>query len=345
MLRVVVPLLHGGYACTAVTPIEIFKSAGVLWNLLHGEPAEPCFEVITVTPDGGPANADTNLSLTPQTRADKVRSPDLVFIPAGGLTLDVVTRQGYDIDVVAQANCKIIPHIARWAREGAQVAGACAGVSLVAMAGLLNGRIGTAHWGLAHLYRARFPDVDWRPELLLTDTSGVYCAGGVNAASDLALYLVEKFFGHDIATKTARTLLIEMPRQWQAGFSDLVPNIQEDDPAIGNALSWLHQNFARDVQNEALAKLSGMTPRTFSRRFKAATGQTPLAYLHSLRINAAKRLLENERRTVQQVMAEVGYEDAIFFRNLFKRHTGESPAAYRERFQGMRINNIRGNAA
>ncbi|MFZ1988954.1 MAG: helix-turn-helix domain-containing protein [Alphaproteobacteria bacterium] len=345
MLRVVIPLLHGGYACTAVTPIEVFKSAGVIWNLLHGEKPEPCFEVVTVTADGKPVHADTNLSLTPQTSAAEVSTPDLIFIPAGGLTLDVVTRNGYDIDAVAKPNAAIIPHIARWASEGAQVAGACAGVSLVAMAGLLDGRIATAHWGLAHLYKARFPKVDWRPELLLTDAGGIYCGGGVNAASDLALYLVEKFFGRDVAAKTARALLIEMPRPWQAAFSDLAPNIQEGDPSIGRALAWLHQNFARDVQNDALAEMVGMSPRTFSRRFKGATGQTPLTYLHSVRISAAKRLLENERRTVQDVMKQVGYEDAIFFRNLFKRHTGEAPAAYRERFAGMRINTRRENAA
>ncbi len=345
MLRVVVPLLHGGYACTAVTPTEIFKSAGVLWNLLHGEEAQPCFEVITVTPDGGPARADESLALLPQMSADKVRAPHLIFIPAGGLTLDVLTRNGYDIDAVVKPNASIIPHIERWMREGSQIAAACSGVCLLAMTGLLDGRIATAHWGLAHLYRERFPSVDWRPELLLTDTGGIYCAGGVNAASDLALYLVEKFFGRDVATQTARSLLIEMPRPWQGAFSDLPPNMQDGDPSIGRALAWLHQNFAREVNNDALAALVGMTPRTFSRRFKAATGQTPLAYVHAVRISAAKRLLESERRTVQQVMTEVGYEDPVFFRNLFRRHTGDAPAAYRERFARMRINAATENAA
>lgn len=345
MLRVVVPLLHGGCACTAVTPIEIFKTAGVFWNLLHGEKPEPCFEVITVSADGQAVRTDINLGMTPQMSAGEVRAPDLVFIPAGGLTLDIVTRDGYDIDAVSKPNAAIIPHIERWASEGAQIAGACSGVALIAMAGLLDGRIATAHWGLAHLFRARFPNVDWRPELLLTDAGGIYCGGGVNAASDLALYLVEKLFGHDTAAKTARALLIEMPRAWQAAFSDLAPNIEQNDPSIGRVLAWLHQNFARDVHNDALAELVGMTPRTFSRRFKAATGQTPLAYLHSVQINAAKRLLENERRTVQDIMVQVGYEDPIFFRNLFKRHTGESPAAYRERFAGMQINAGRENAA
>jgi transcriptional regulator GlxA family with amidase domain len=154
----------------------------------------------------------------------------------------------------------------------------------------------------------------------------------VHAALDLSLYLVEKFCGHEIAMESSKALLIETPRAWQAGFAVIPLKTEHNDESISLAQDWLHQNFHRTFSLETPAKRAGMSLRNFIRRFKEATGDTPLIYLQKLRVAAAKRLLESNHRTMQEVSDAVGYQDVAFFRSLFQRHTGVSPSAYRERF-------------
>jgi len=170
------------------------------------------------------------------------------------------------------------------------------------------------------------------PELMVTEDRGFYCGGGVHAALDLSLYLVERFCGHDIAVQTAKALLIETRRAWQAGFAIVPLKTEHSDDNISSAQEWLHQNFHSSFPLEAPARRVGMSLRNFVRRFKQATGDSPLLYLQKLRVAAAKRLLESNHRTMQEISGAVGYQDVAFFRALFQRHTGFSPSAYRQRF-------------
>ena len=271
-------------------------------------------------------------------RCPRLRATDLVWVPAAGLDLETIVANGYDVDAAVARNARVIPWLQRQAAQGAEIAGVCSGVALLAAAGLLDGRRATTHWALAEQFRRRFPAVDWQPEYIVTEAPGVYCGGGVNAASDLSLYLVEKFCGREVATQCAKAMLIELPRLWQVAFAHLdVGRGQHEDEAILRAQEWLHEHYdRREVRLEALASRVGMSPRNFIRRFKDATGRTPLAYLQSLRIATAKRLLENGRGTIQEVSAAVGYDDLMFFRSLFRRHTGLSPTGYRQRFGRQR---------
>jgi transcriptional regulator GlxA family with amidase domain len=166
----------------------------------------------------------------------------------------------------------------------------------------------------------------------VTEDRGFYCGGGVHAALDRTLYLVEKFCGHDIAMQSAKAMLIETPRAWQSGFAIVPLKTEHSDDAISNAQEWLHQNFHRTFPLDAPARGVGMSLRNFVRRFKQATGDSPLIYLQKLRIAAAKRLLESDHRTMQEISVAVGYQDVAFFRQLFQRHAGVSPSAYRRSF-------------
>jgi transcriptional regulator GlxA family with amidase domain len=174
--------------------------------------------------------------------------------------------------------------------------------------------------------------VDWQPEYLVTDAGDVYCGGGINAAADLSLYLVEKFRGREIALECAKALLIEMPRTWQATFAHVAVQKSHGDRRIRRAQDWMHENYTLSINLKAVSAQVGMSHRNFIRRFKEATGQTPLNYVHALRVAAAKRLLERGDCSVQEICHAVGYEDAIFFRDLFKRYAGVCPAEYRQRF-------------
>ncbi|MBZ5574244.1 MAG: helix-turn-helix domain-containing protein, partial [Acidobacteriia bacterium] len=198
--------------------------------------------------------------------------------------------------------------------------------------GMLDGKRATTHWALADLFRQKYPRVRWMPELMVTEDHEFYCGGGVHAALDLSLYLVEKFCGHEVAMQSAKALLIETPRAWQAGFAIVPLKTDHSDDAISSAQEWMHQNFQRDFPLDAPARRVAMSLRNFVRRFKRATGDSPRTYLQKLRIAAAKRLLESDHRTMQEISDAVGYQDVAFFRQLFQRHTGVSPSAYRERF-------------
>ncbi len=164
------------------------------------------------------------------------------------------------------------------------------------------------------------------------------CGGGVYGSIDLSLYLVEHFCGHEVAVQTAKALLLDTPRIWQAAYAGQPPRSAHDDEPIQRAQSWLFGHFREEVDLDRLAAQVGMSPRNFARRFKAATATAPLAYLHRLRIDAARHELESAHRSVEEISLSVGYQDIPFFRQLFRRHTGTSPRDYRARF-GPRARN------
>jgi len=322
MIEVTVLFLDETFSSTAVGPMEVFRHAGTLWNLLTGKRQVPRFRVTTASVDGRAVNCDGPIQIKPAAAIKDIRNTDLIFIPTTGISID---------DVV-ERNAPVVPWLKRWHKRGAEIASVCSGVGLVAETGMLDGKRATTHWGLAERFREKYPRVKWMPELMVTEDHGFYCGGGVHAALDLSLYLVEKFCGHDIAMQSAKAMLIETPRAWQAGFAVVPLKTEHNDDTISSAQDWLHENFHRPFPLEAPARRVGMSLRNFVRRFKQATGDSPLTYLQKLRVAAAKRLLESDHRTVQEVSDAVGYQDVAFFRALFQRHTGVSPSAYRERF-------------
>jgi len=322
MIEVTVLFLDQTFSSTAVGPMEVFRHAGTLWNILTGKAGNPRFHVTTASATGGAVLCDGPIRIKPMTTIQNVRRSDLIFIPTTGLSLD---------DVV-ERNAPVVPWLRRWHKRGAEIASVCSGVGLVAATGMLDGKRATTHWALAERFREKYPRVKWMPELMVTEDRGFYCGGGVHAALDLSLYLVEKFCGHEIAMQSSKALLIETPRAWQAGFAVIPLRTEHKDDAISLAQDWLHENFHRTFPLEAPARRAGMSLRNFVRRFKQATGDSPLIYLQKLRVAAAKRLLENNHRTMQEISDAVGYQDVAFFRSLFQRHTGVSPSAYREKF-------------
>jgi len=322
MVDVTVLFLKETFSSTAVGPMEVFRHAGTLWNILTGKSQHPYFQVTTASADGHLVECDGPIYIKPMAAIRDVRKTDLIFIPTTGL----------GIDDVVERNAPVVPWLKRWHKRGAAIASVCSGVGLVAETGMLDGKRATTHWALAERFREKYPKVKWMPELMVTEDRGFFCGGGVHAALDLSLYLVEKFCGHEIALESSKALLIETPRAWQTGFAVIPLKTEHNDEAISLAQDWLHENFHRTFPLDAPARRVGMSLRNFVRRFKEATGDSPLAYLQKLRVAAAKRLLENDHRSMQEISDAVGYQDVAFFRSLFQRHTGVSPSAYREKF-------------
>jgi transcriptional regulator GlxA family with amidase domain len=325
MIDVTVVLLNDNYTSTAIGPIEVFHSTGVLWNLLKGEAPEPRFRVTIASIDGEPVSSPYAVRLLPQVAIGAVKKADLIIVPSSGL----------DLDNQFARHAALFPWLRKKAAQGSYIAGTCTGAAYLAEAGLLDGREATTHWATAEEYRLRYPRVNWRPEKLITEDRRVLCSGGVYSSMDLSLYLVEKLCGHDVALKCAKALLINMPRPCQSGYAVLPLSRPHDDDKVRAAEAYMEENYAKDVSFEALARRLAMSPRNFIRRFKRATGRLPGSYLQELRVAIAKGMLEDGARSLQAVSSAVGYEDAAFFRSVFKRSTGMSPGEYRENFAGF----------
>lgn len=326
MLDVTVLLLNDNYASTAIGPIEVFHSAGLLWNALKGDTPEPRFRVTIASPDGKDVTSPYSLRLCPQVSIHGVEHADLIIVPASGL----------DFESQFARHAAIFPWLKDKAAQGAHVAGICTGAAYLAEAGLLDGRLATTHWAIADDLCRRYPKVDWHPERFITEDRRMLCSGGVYASIDLSLYLVEKFCGHEIALQCAKALLLDMPRTNQSGYAVLPVSRPHDDDKIRAAEAYMKKHFASDISVEDIARHVHMSPRNFIRRFKSATGRLPGNYLQALRVTIAKEMLEDGRRSVQAISAAVGYDDAAFFRELFKRSTGMTPGEYREKFAGPR---------
>jgi transcriptional regulator GlxA family with amidase domain len=326
MIDVTVILLEGGLPSTSMAPLEIFACAGSLWGLLMGKPTAPRFRVRTATIDGRKSRNAVPVTLEPTVSLADVRRTDLVVVPTAGM----------DLEVARARNAGVIEWLARRRGRKTAVAGVCTGVSLLAAAGLLDGRPATTHWGVVDRCRAMYPNVRWNAERFVTESDNVFCGGGLYASIDLSLYLVERYCGHEVAVQTAKSLLLESPRIWQSTYAAQPPRSAHDDEPIQRAQKWLFSHFREVVELDELATKVGMSPRNFARRFKAATGEGPLGYLHRLRIDTARHYLESAHRSVQEISQSIGYEDVAFFRQLFRRHTGSSPREYRARFGPLR---------
>jgi len=327
VLDVTVVLLAKGHASTAIGPIEVFHAAGQLWNEIHGDAVEPRFRIQIASIDGTGVTSLGPLELTPKLGIHEIEQTDIIIVPDSGLDLN---------DLIAR-NTVLLPWLRHWHSRGAYIAGVCTGVAFLAESGLLDRRQATTHWAVAEEVRRRYPKVLWRPELFVTEDGPMCCSGGVYASIDPSLYLVDKFCGHEIALQCAKALLVSMPRSRQSGYSVLPLSRPHSDDRIKAAEEYLQAQFNHDVSIKVLADRAGMGPRNFIRRFKAATGRLPGAYSQMLRVSAAKEMLERGATSVQIVSSKVGYEDVAYFRSLFKRYTGMTPAEYRSHFGHMNL--------
>jgi len=282
VLDITVVLIDGGHPSTAIGPIEVFHSAGLLWNALHGEAPQPRFRVSVASIDGGPVDSLCSLGLTPEFAIDDIRQTDIIMVSSAGLNTEYQVGR----------HAALMPWLRKWHGKGAYIAGICTGVAFLAESGLLDGREATTHWAVADTLRRHYPEVLWRPERFVTEDGQMFCGGGIYASIDLSLYLVEKFCGQEIALQCAKSLLVSMPRIRQSGYAVVPLSQPHFDDKIKEVEEYLQEHFDREVSIDFLAERIGMGSRNFIRRFKAATGRMPGAYIQMLRVSIAKEMLE-----------------------------------------------------
>jgi transcriptional regulator GlxA family with amidase domain len=207
---------------------------------------------------------------------------------------------------------------------------------MLAETGLLDGRDATSHWGYQDLFRQRYPDVRFRPEpnLVFADPAGrIVTAGGTTSWHDLAIHIISRHGSPGEAMRIAKVYLLKWHGEGQLPYETLVRKILHADSVVRTCEQWLGEHFTDTKAIRHVIEKAKIPERTLKRRFKAATGTTLIDYLQNLRVEAAKRLLESGPLPVDEISAEVSYEDPSFFRRLFKRRTGLTPSQYRRLFK------------
>jgi transcriptional regulator GlxA family with amidase domain len=324
MVWVVIPALSGTASIGTAGLMDALNKADLAARL-SGMAAARVFDVRLAGLDSSTVSCRDGVTLHPSVAAANVTAPDLVVVP------------GLDDDLAASfaGNRGWVPWLARWHAAGARIASSCTGAFLVADAGLLDGRPATTHWMFADELRRRYPAVRVTPGQMIIDNGDVITSGGATAFLNLVLYLVERFAGHDRANLAAKVLLVDGHRSSQLPYIAFGPERAHDDVIVHQIQQHIDSHLGEPLRIAELADSFGLSERTLSRRFAAATGGGPQTYLRHARIQHARRLLETAGDPVDQVRRRAGYGDAAAFRRVFKQATGLSPSGYRDAY-GLR---------
>lgn len=307
---------------------DVLSSVGAVYSdMTIGRPGKELLDVRIVSAEGKPFHCVGNVPVEPQAALEDVDAPHAVVVCDMYTSIHVSPTGRYPREIA-------------WLRHahgrGAIISSVCSGSLLLAEAGLLDGRAATAHWAYRDMFQRYFPKVRFKSESMLCLTSEdarVVTAGGVNAWHDLAVYLIARFCGQRHAIETAKVFLISGHSEGQSPYAVMTRPMESSDGPVTDCQSWIAQNYSGANPVERMVERSGLNPRTFARRFRAATGYAPIEYVQALRIEEAKQMLETDELPVDEIGASVGYEDPASFRRVFKRRVGLPPGAYRRKFQ------------
>ncbi len=309
---------------------DVLLSVGAVYSdMTVGEPGEAMLDVRIVSAEGRPFRCFGNVLIEPHATVAELDRVDVVIVCDMYTPIYAAPRGRYPRE---------IEWLRRMHDNGALAASVCSGSLILAEAGLLDGRECATHWAYRDLFREQYPRVRLCADSVLNLTcepDRVITAGGVTSWQDLALHLIARLCGPEHALRTAKIYLLAGHEDGQLPFSVMGRRIQKSDAVIGQCQVWIADNYSCPNPVASMAEYSGLKPRTFTRRFRMATGYLPMDYVHALRIEEAKQFIETEGIDMDDVGYRVGYEDPTFFRRLFKRMVGLTPAAYRRKFSAI----------
>ncbi|MFI5450717.1 GlxA family transcriptional regulator [Pedobacter sp. UC225_61] len=303
--------------------IGAFQVFGAANNYLVSRGEAAVFKIELIGATNNDFLNNNLLSIKHQFAIHEIDKTDLILIPASSIR---------SYDTATTNNKLLIDWLTKQYTQGAEIASMCAGSFMLASTGLLAGKTCSTHWALAENFRELHPDVNLQTDKLITDENGMYTNGGAYSFLHLLLYLVEKFYGRQTVIHCAKYFQIDLDRSFQAEFSIFNGHKKHSDDEVLTAQQFIEENYQTKISIEKLASNLNIGRRNFDRRFIKATGLTPLDYLQRVKIEAAKKMCETTRKTVNEIMYEVGYNDAKAFREVFNRITGLSPLDYKSKY-------------
>lgn len=310
---------------------ELLSSPGRDWDLLtRGSPGQPLINATIVSLSGQPLELAYGGLVTPGRVLTADYQPDAICI----LEVLFSPTDGPGTLFAAEADW-----LREYWRRGGTIATACTGAVLLGEAGLLAGQDATTHWGFCDFMVNRYPGVRMHPDRVLVasgEGQRLIMAGGGTSWMDLGLYLIARFCGAAEAVRTAKVHLIEWHQTGQQPFASIAVQRQGEDAVIRRCQEWVAYHYHQSSPVNGMIALSGLSPSSFSRRFRQATGMTPMDYVLTLRLEEAKQILETSDDPIEAVAEAVGYQDAAFFGRKFQSRVGLTPAQYRRKFGGLR---------
>lgn len=301
--------------------LDVFESVNRFYET-NGHPA--FFDIRLI---GDSEDKPLLLNGIPFQSISDVSRQDLILVPAFA---------SVNLEQALAENSAWLPWLRDQYKAGTEIGSFCTGAFLLASAQLLDGKKATTHVNAASAFAASFPKVRVLADAVMTEESSIYTSGGATSSFHLMLHLISKHCGSDAAIHIAKTFAIDMDRVQQLYFNIFQPSKTHGDELVKQAQQLIEQAYHQAGTIEKIICDIPASRRNVVRRFKQATGITPIEYLQRTRIEAAKKLLEQTRQGILEVMLSSGYNDLKSFRQLFKKMTGMTPTAYREKFNGSR---------
>ncbi|HEY3429849.1 MAG TPA: helix-turn-helix domain-containing protein [Cyclobacteriaceae bacterium] len=258
--------------------------------------------------------------------------PHLHISEISKTNLIIIPSLNHNYHMAVKENQLMIDWMEKQYKKGAEIASICTGAFMLASSGLLDGRRCSTHWSAADTFKSLFPNVNLQVDKLITDEKGIYTNGGAYSFLNLILYLVEKYFDRQTAIFCSKVFQIELDRQSQSEFTIFTGQKQHGDEMVKKAQAYIETKLHEKISMKQLSSRFSVGRRNFDRRFIKATGNTPVEYAQRVKIESAKKAFETSRKTIQQVMYDVGYSDVKAFREVFRRITGMSPLEYRGKY-------------
>lgn len=307
---------------TIIAPFNLFKMANSHFKKLNGLKEDP-FKIDLVGLSKEPVVYQGLFSVQPTATIDEISKTDLIIVsPISG-----------DLEKEIENNLEFV----KWMRtqrieNNSELASLCKGAFLLAETGLLNGKSCATHWTAHELFQRRYPTVNLTPEKIICEDNGIYSSGGAYSFLNFTLYLIERLFGRETAIWCSKVSEIDFDRRSQSEF--IIFNGQKDhsDEAIKKAQLYIENNYQNKLNIDEIAQMVNLNGRSFLRRFKKVTANTPLEYIQRVKVEAAKKVLESSTETILQVMYGIGYIDEKAFRTTFRKYSGLSPKEYRSKY-------------
>ena len=309
---------------------EVLSAFGAAWAEVMGEPRnDAAFDVKIVASSCDPFTCVGGVPVTPHASLQEVDVADVAIVTDLAINPDTNHEDKW-------------PAVKSWLnriyRAGGTVCSVCSGSVLLAGSSLLDDKPATTHWAYIDHFRRFYPQIKLEAGRVLVpvgEDGRIVTCGGMAAWEDLALYLIARYYGEGAAVNAAKLYLFGDRSEGQLVFAAMSKPKRHEDAVIAHLQQWLAQHYDTPSPVKAMVQQSALAERSLKRRFKAATGYTPIEYVQTLRIEEAKHMLEASTDAIDSIARKAGYEDSTSFRRLFKRFTGVTPGRYRQRFQSM----------